>query len=388
MTRRIEHDVNGEFADYIESEHEDHSALEGDLDDQLSAITSELGSNDEDVEYSMMVYKVVPNTGNMEYLFTVFPHELPILDRLRDEYGGGDFETRVYRKQGGKRKTLFRKLRQKIGAPRVANHVKQGDSGEVTQLARVMMQGFEKMSEMVMEIKREVSTQPVQQAPTMTEMMQSMAMMMSAMKDIAPQPPAQGGNEVKTLLEGLKLGQELASERGDASSTDVLLEAIKSFGPALTEVTKAEVASPKAIPIKQNPTVRKEPMLSPKEIMLRQQIKNLVKCAQQGKDPSLYAELTLDNVPEPMVKEFINGDYKKRVTKLVPEAENVWPWFEKMRDEIHIMLMDDLTPIPDSGNNLDHADGKPDNRNDIEHTPREAGGKGDAGSNVERDKKG
>lgn len=321
---------NAEYEE-IDGTADDISALEGDLDGLLSSITSEFSADENDVEFTMMIYRVVTGTGNMEYLFTILPHELPVLDRLRDEYGGGDFETRVYRKTAGQRKKLFRKFRQKIAAPPKREYVApQKVTSDLSEIANVMMQGFQQTNAMISEIMKQNVPQNATINPL--EMMQGMIATLVSMQQLMPQNKTDSG--IDTAIKFLELGKDLGSDK-ETSSTDVLLETIRSIGPILTKSVetsqKPENASIKNnIPSQSTVTnpAEKPSMLNPTQMMIKSQLKNLVKVAAAGKDPELYADLILDQVPTFQLTTMINSPtLLEDLAKLDPAVNRHQTWF-------------------------------------------------------------
>lgn len=335
----------------IEIEGEDISKLEGDLDGQLNSINAEFGSDENDVEIFMKVYRV--GVSGAEYLFTMYPHELPILDRLRDEYGPGAYETRVYCN-----KKLKRKLMTKIGAPPKPNTSRPANS-EITQLATIMMQGFEKQSQMIAELaKRQSNPVNVPQPMNMMEMLQGFGAIMQTMSSIMPKPTE---NNLETMFKFMQLGKELGSERGETNTSDILLAAINNLGPVLGKTLEGQArAEPRThinapnLTVKQNPTPRGEPqMLSPQMQIVKMQLKNLVKKAESNSDQELYADFILDNVPEDQLISLIFAeDVKQRLIALEPGVAAQWPWFEKLIDILKsAFVVDDIDDIDDTESN-------------------------------------
>ena len=88
--------------EFTDAQSEDISALESDIDDQIDSITQEFGGDSRDTDYKISIYKIEEKQGKFGYCFSVVPSELPIIDRVREEFGAGKYESRIF-----KNKRLF-----------------------------------------------------------------------------------------------------------------------------------------------------------------------------------------------------------------------------------------------------------------------------------------
>ena len=87
-TKQLGHDgevLEGEFADI--------SDLQDDIDAQMDAIIGEF-AGESGIDSKIKVYKI--EKGKRNWAFDCVPEELPILERVRDIYGPGDYVSRVY----------------------------------------------------------------------------------------------------------------------------------------------------------------------------------------------------------------------------------------------------------------------------------------------------
>jgi hypothetical protein len=228
-----------------------------------------------------------------------------------------------------------------------------------------MMAGFERMGEMIMKVaeKQSAPVTPQQTFDPMT-MMQGMLGMMVSLQQLMPQPKS----EMDTLLKGIELAKDISGHNGDTTSSDVLLEAVRSFAPVIAQATTQNIDTenkhksvPKHIPVSPTPNHNGQaPVINPMQMMLRNHVKNLVKQAQAGKDPQLYAELIMDNVPESQLLNFVSDNQGlNKLIELVPDVANHSEWFNTVitfiKDELTVPEFDDTNdtnPEMKSGNNV------------------------------------
>jgi hypothetical protein len=389
MSRLItDETVNREI---LEGKAEDISALADDLDSQLDTITAEFAADDNDVRFMLKVYRVVPKTGKLEYLFTVTPAELPIMDRLRDEHGGGDYEIRVY-----KNNKLHRKLTECIGAPPPKPLFQPKDN------STEIMQGFNKLAELLAAQKAQPS---VQTGTNALEMMTGFAALITAMKPLFDRPatpavPAVPQHDpLELVLKGMEMAREFGGE-GNTGSTmmDILRDVVKGVAPALANMAATQAAAPAALPhnpggftlpppVTIHPPVPAAPgnnpqpanakvqppmMQSLQNIAMKKYIAMLCKKASEDANPELYAELILDNVPYETVKSYLSRpNLADEMAKLDGNVNKFRPWFAELETVLRGMLQaaeaEDapaagLTGAGESSDTAEHdSDSAPDN---------------------------
>jgi hypothetical protein len=79
----------------------------------------------------------------------------------------------------------------------------------------------------------------------------------------------------------------------------------------------------------------KETEVGMRNIMLRQQLGFLVKQAENGKSPDLYAELLLDQLGEAVVLDFVGkDDALETLAGINPGVQGQRIWFEALREAI------------------------------------------------------
>lgn len=376
-TKRITDQSGIEDGDFIEVKADDISQLEDDIDAELAKVTADFDKDDNDVNLEVRIYKTVPNSTELDYLFTCTPAEFPIVDRVRDEYGGGKYQVRIYREAGGK-KSLFRRFSFRIGSPRpFAQHHAPAKSGvdDMANVVRAMAENQQKQMEQfqTMMVNMQRTAQPAQQT-SMVDMMQGIAAMMGAMQQLMPKPqPATGG--IETLIQGMTLAKDLLGESGGGGSErnlyDTLTETVKTFGPVMAgalsnpsprahrrtpdpAMTPGKTPPPPQLPRPKQPAnsgTHEQPQNQPAQpseaermnAIKMQQLKMytgmLVQKAQENSDPSLYAELILDNVSDEDLDRFLLGEHGlDNLAKIHGGVDHHRAWFNSLRDEVLALL--------------------------------------------------
>jgi len=362
LSKQLEEAENAEF---INVESDDVTELQGDIDDTLSGIKAEFDADENDVVFFIKVYRVEPKTGKSSWLFNCQPEELPIMEKLRDSYGTGIYQVRVYKNQ-----KLNRRFNYQIEAPKMVDRPQNNQTdiaGVLKVIAENNQKQFDQMRQMMLEIATQKNQNSIIPQPAFNpmDMMTGMVALMVNMKQLMP-PPADTGNNMDFLLKGMEFMKDFQGGGSETSMLDIVRDLIKS--PMLEKVIEATTTMPT---IRENPSTPKIPaqITSPQNNPTTQPntgtekmnpiiegyINTLVKKAAGGSDPELYAEFILDNVPEKMIREnIVRDDLMEFITKINPEAAQYSDWFMKLKNCIQQFLDDDseenLTEAPDTAN--------------------------------------
>lgn len=331
-----------------------------DFDDYLERVFAEVGDDVRSTEFVLKVYQVLPNQGQLAWLFNCTPSELPILDRLRDDYNGGQFEIRIY-----KNNRIFRRKTIIVKAP-INKTPKPDDS-----LAKLMVDGFNRIVDKLQTIPQQqgmgnmpqIIYDPAKVLEAMAGMMQGFQKM-----NMQNQPaPADPNSSIELFVKGAELASKFANNSGggsESSMLDVLRDFLKS--PLLETMAEQQRANaqvrPTPRPRTANPTppqyessVKVETPAMPTEDQQMYQMKMnyinmLLRKAQQDSSPELYAEYILDNVPEEIVTEHFTGEgVIDEIIKMQPAASQYRHWFTQLRDA----LIDMMQPVGDDGDILE-----------------------------------
>ncbi|RJP44496.1 hypothetical protein C4587_01795 [Candidatus Parcubacteria bacterium] len=316
--------------------------MERDGDEQITQILGEFGGSENEKEILLKVYKVLPGRGKMGWLFDIVPAELPVMNRLRDEpsYGSGDYAIRVLVNN-----VLKKILRFTIIAP--APKADAERPNDLTAVLRAMSENQARMFEQL----QSVMTKQGSGLSNMTETLT----LMKTMREVFAPPQGAGG--FKETVETIAMLKDLLPESGGGGSNiwDVAKSLLSS--PLVGNLAEAVAAARANTPMPQRlppghqlppgtvipqQSQFQQPEIQPmgatstiQEHVIRQQIVMLVGKAKQNKDPDLYADLILDNVPpEVIVQQLLQPDSLERVFQMVPEARNFQDWFQELQKSL------------------------------------------------------
>jgi hypothetical protein len=213
------------------------------------------------------------------------------------------------------------------------------------------------------------------------DMLQEMALMKQVLGG-----DAQRTDPMEMVRTALSLAKEINPPEGGSGSMDVLMKMLETFGKPIVESVAAMQSAPQPVqrvapppahsirvanPLPLEPTVQPQPAeeIENMSFMLKQALGFLSRQAETDADPSLYAELVLDQVG-PDVGQYINSpEWFDMLTALQPKVATQRPWFEKLREEIKKLLTDDTDSIT-TAQNLGNLSDEPDN-SDNEHSSRD-----------------
>jgi hypothetical protein len=163
--------------------------------------------------------------------------------------------------------------------------------------------------------------------------------------------PDKGSDPVKTLLDGLKLGRELGGS-SETGMMDVALKGFEALQPLLAAQAQAHPA-----PVAQAPAAPRLPHPSPpinpappqkteaemdllnKLNWLKATAASLCMQASKNKDPELYAEVMMDNLPPFVTEEEIYErmsapDAVAQLAKVHPGVAQYAEWFTRFRQAV------------------------------------------------------
>ncbi len=331
----------------IDGEADDITQIENDTDEELGRITAEFGGDAREREHKIKVYRV--EGGNMAHCFDCAPSELPIVDRVRDEYGPGNYAVRVYTKQGSGQFKLTRATKFSLARPAIPTT----PGAQSTDFSRAL-EAMAKQQQMMFEQMKNLVMQSSGRAAT-ADPIQSMVAIMGAMAQFREvlQPPKT--DSMADLLKMVALVKEIGiggSSGNETSLLDIARDLLKSeaFGNAISSLGKQSAQSAVMIPHHVNgtpiPPVQSQPLVSSpnpngenvgiiQDQMIKAQISRLVQLAAENKDTSLYADLIADQLPENVIREHLLAPGAiDRAAALVPDVNNYRPWFAALEREL------------------------------------------------------
>lgn len=369
------------------------------IEDEIAA---EFGADGES-EWIVTVKQVNALTKKQDTCFKMSPGELPgLFDRLKNEYGPGEY--RAYVTRNGE---LKRNLAYRIAKP-LASATMQPAPSQISDLGRLL----ERQTEMIANLVRGGTPSPAP-APDPMAMFSSMMTALAGAKEMFSQPPAPQTN-IKEFIEIITLAKDLTGDNGGGKGViDLLSELVRS--PIAEEIAgqfKQERQTPQQLiarPVPQKSTTMIKPPQNNAPVpellqfldqatiaQLKSQIDFLVTRAAANSDPNLYAEMLCDILPVEMISTFFErDDLMPSLTYLNPAVGQYPQWFEEMREAVnHILTADgdaednDADAMPPEINVPKREAGNAAALNSHGDTLRRGGREGDAGNNAPVDARG
>jgi hypothetical protein len=321
---------------------------------EVDAITTLLALDDSDgIRYR--VHRQPSKPGERIALCQDYSRDELSFETIRATFGGGTYRITALNAQNqyvSSKQIAIAELPKAPGQSSAPNtdlaailQAAKGDnSGNELLLALIKSQG-----DMMTALLTRPPPPPPPAGPSVMEIIQ----MIQAMKEDKP-TAVDSGDSVKLLLQGLELGRTL----GGGESGDIWSKGLDML-PTLLEKA-AQQPQPSVVPINPNPQpriappattapqapqVETDPMLM-KLNWLKRQTQNLVVQARRGKDPGLYAEVMLDNLPDYITAEEIferlnAPDAIAQLSQLNPDIVPYAEWFERFRKAVIEFLSPD-----------------------------------------------
>ena len=314
------------------------------------------------------VYRVVKNQPQ-SYMFETDPAGFS-LDDLRDKYNGGEF--RLYVTRNGQ---LWKNMRVVV-EPKSARPGMDA-APQVTQVSDMMSMMRDSLAQQTTMIRDMIGMRQASPFANMDlpAIITAAAAALTALRPPpAPPPVPQPDVSEKALdmfMRGMEIANSIRDNSGDGGGLGgVLRDVLRSpiveaavrsqMGPQPSPATHpvAPPALPHPAQVSHAKPADPQPQPQDENKVLAYYIGFLTGKAQAGADPSLYAELVLDNVPEsqltPLLAMGDSGlvDYMIQVN---PAAAPHRAWFALLVKEINSLLEpdDDSTQQPGAGNATD-----------------------------------
>lgn len=342
-------------------------------EDTEAVIAAEFGKGDRDVTWSVKVWRSAAKGEPEPYLFTCSPSELPIIDRLRDEYGTGTYRIRVF-----KNNRVFRYFTVPVEARRapavpVAAPVAASDG---------LAAALERQTALLERLINQ-RPQPVQQT-NQIELLSTLLGAISQVKSLFGPPPSSAPeNAIDLFMKGIEAAQTLGGGgKGETGFMDILRDVIKS--PLVEKVLESVAAGvpatqpmitrqpgigeapqpivspqqPPQQPPQQEPPTNGEPIhqqsptpeSDPRLIAMVHNIRYLATKAAANADVELYADWVLDNVPRDLLAQMIEDPQAlTTLSNAVPEARPYMGWFGQLLTLVNDALTEDASEVQDMG---------------------------------------
>jgi hypothetical protein len=374
-----------EDAEYIE-------VIEGedDEDQQLDALEGMISEFSGAADAVVNVYRQGEGK-NMSFLFRTNPGEMTggeIMEKCRDRFGTGDY--RVHIRKGPR---LVANKPFSVEAEKEDEKDDAKKDGLDTLAFITMLQENNKQTMLMFTEAMKAFAGSQNNTPVFDPVAAQASLMqqLASLKQMS-EPKDQSKDAVNMLIQGLTLAKELGPKDGETNSSDILLEGIKQFAPALVQGAQAMKEHAPGNGAQLPPPdqqaaadAAREKEMGMRQMVIRQQLGFLVQNAANGKNPELYAELLLDQLGEKVVLDFIaQPDALEKLVAINADVATHSQWFEALRNSILELTADtgDTDPIVTGDVIIPGAD--PNAVNDAvepgDATGDSTGGGGDAGN--------
>lgn len=311
------------------------------------------------------VYRIVKNQPPA-YVFECDPTTFS-LDDLRDKYNGGEFRLYIM-----KDSRLWRNMRVLVEPKQVFHGADPTPPvSHVTDMMALMRDSLTQQTTMIRDMLATRAPLPFANMDLPAIITAAAAAITALRPPPAPVLPAQPDNSEKALdmfMRGLEIANTMREGMGeggggisgilrDVLRSPIVAEAVRSAIPSQQPQPRPQQTQPAALP---NPTAQVSHAKPAEPVQPQPQDDNkvlayylgfLVGKAQGGADASLYAELVLDNVPDPQLTPLLaRGDQLiDHLIEIHPPVAQHREWFVKLIQEINDLLEpEDSQPAGDA----------------------------------------
>jgi hypothetical protein len=350
-------------------------------DDDAIAKLKELGDGS-DARYEVRRTSPAELAG---YCCTYSQDELT-LERLQEEHGAGKYNVRGRRGDGAFLPSVSVQIaplpkHKQAQAVAPAPAPQGGGMGELAPLLTAIKDSADRQITMLSNLITALIQKP---EPRPEKGPDALALITALVPVLRPPKSDSGSDAVKLLLQGIQLGKEFGGDGGGDGMAGLLgkgLDAVKTLAalprPAARRPAPARVAAPAGaagtVPALEEPAKIAAPAPAPAappppaesvevdgDIMawLDNQLQLLVHQAKADKDPELYAELFLDNLPPGLDYATVYAQLSEptaidTLATLNPKVAELRPWFEDFRQSALQLIAQNPT---DPGEDLATAD--------------------------------
>lgn len=293
-------------------------------------------SGDERDRMSCKLYRRAADGRGLEYCqdYTVTEWEEGGIDRVRAEWGAGNYEVRIHAqgRKGVLYRDLFRIAHRVIATPAPA----PAPTSELADVVRMLAEGQQRILE------------AVSQRPDPTVQLQSTLGLMASMREAmglnTPPPPPPPASDPAAMLGQLvgaiKTLREVAAEvNPPAEAAD---ESPMSMLPKIVDLVKVGMAQgqgqPAALPAPPvQPLDIPQSLQEPEEdgmniLKLRKQLGEMIAMAAQNLPPERGGEYAADNLPDELLPHLARPDFFGFLTMVHSGCKPHEPWFRAARD--------------------------------------------------------
>lgn len=303
----------------------------------LMNLLADIGGADSDAKVS--VYRVSGTNRKLSFIRSYLPNEFS-LEQLQQDIGAGDYRVQV-RSNGGLLANKAISIESDPVKPVQVSVQPSMPSPDIGRLVEIMSQGFQQLGTLMVQNRAPV----IDPQQMRRDMMQDMVIMKQLFE--RPEQPAQNGaiGAIEMFVKGMEMAKEITPKEGDTGPMDIMLEALRTFGGPIAQaaMTRQENVMPLAsatppqiantpAPVQSLAQSEGNTGMNP---ALSHYVNMLIALAKENRDPYLYADLIVDQVPEEEIRSFLDDpDLMGTLTKVNPEAANFTPWINELKKGI------------------------------------------------------
>lgn len=333
---------------------------------------------------------------SLSFLFRTHPGEMTggeIMEQCRDAYGTGDYRVHI---RSGPRLVANKPF--SVEARKVDENTPTNSGGlDVTMMLTMMQENNNRTMQMFSETMKAIAGSNNNQ-PTFDPVAAQASLMQQlvSLKGLA-EPKDESKGAIEMFVQGITLARDLAPKEGETNSSDLLLKGLEMFAPTIAEATKqglnrqntdpqkpgfvGEQIAPPNQPL--DADAQREHEMGLMKIAMQHQLAFLIKQAEGGKDPELYAELLLDQVGVERALSFVGQpDAMQKLVAINPAVQLHHVWFDRLKAAI-IELTTDEDAGEDTGNDAVPVVGEVITKAESDALP-ESTDAGNTGGNSER----
>ena len=324
--------------------------------DRVAAMMSGAGP---DERAEVKVYRI--NSGQLEYCAGYKPDEFESgnFDLLRDRFGAGVYELRLYATNPTSKKFAVRqKLRVTIVEEK-SQTTTGGLGNGMSQVLQTIAQGQQQMLEALVSIKSAPAKDPMEE---MTKMMSMMTMMREAMGLNQPQGREKSsiGEIVSAIRELRGAADEIAPPQdkepdGLMSVLPKMLELVSKGQQSQQEAAQAAHFPPVQLPASFQAPAQPEPQQAPQPqeqpatqeesdmkmftmIKLKSYLKSLIDLAVKKSTVEKGAEFVYEKIPDDLIEIMALDNWFDLLTFVAPDVKDHREWLQQVRDKALAMF--------------------------------------------------
>lgn len=279
---------------------------------------------------------------------------------IRDSYGEGDYRVQI--RENGK---LRANELITIEVPKTKENYPTVQSNDSMGIINSVLERMDVMNQRMMEMQQNTG------GNDRMAMLQEMLVMKQLFSD--------GGNKssMHELLEtiqglqglGINIGGSGEQEKNDGfmaflgQMAEPLGQIIQGTAMSTQSKDRATMRHPLTQPQPQTTQPKEPTMVNPKLMFIKASIGTLINAAAKKSDPTLYADVVMDQIPDAFFPQFIGmlekDEWFAEMTSIHPGVKDHAEWFTSLRNEILLALSETDDGEPNNESDNVHSESDP-----------------------------